>query len=97
MSKIIIENYLRKYAEERKWNRLQNSVSLSNSEQSIRDDKRKAQARWTRPAKTGRQWQLEDYCKYCTSFLTPSEEDPCVQCGIRDAIREELGERREPT
>jgi hypothetical protein len=43
---------------------------------------------------TGRQWQIEDYCRYCPDFLiersSEEAEDPCVQCGIRDTLREEL-------
>ena len=35
-----------------------------------------------------RQWELQDYCKYCTSFLEESEDDQCVKCGIKDAIHE---------
>jgi hypothetical protein len=48
----------------------------------------------------GKQWQLEDYCKYCTDFLIerPNEEDddPCVQCGIRDTLQEEQRQYKAP-
>jgi len=53
-----------------------------------------------RAKRTGRQWQIEDYCKYCTDFLIerPQEEaeDPCVQCGIRDALQEEREQSKAP-
>lgn len=52
--------------------------------------------------RTGKTWQIEDYCRYCTNFLIELPEaianwkertgrttDPCVKCGIRDTIREE--------
>jgi hypothetical protein len=48
---------------------------------------------YQRAKKVGQQWQIEDYCKYCTDFLIerPQEdaEDPCVQCGIRDQLQNE--------
>jgi hypothetical protein len=38
------------------------------------------------------EWELSDYCKYCTDFLIKrgdgQDDFPCVKCGIRDAIRE---------
>jgi hypothetical protein len=50
--------------------------------------------KYQKPQRTGKQWQLEDYCQYCTEFLIvrteEDAEDPCVKCGIRDTIREEL-------
>ncbi len=53
-------------------------------------EERQHTAKYTKPQKIGRQWQIEDYCKYCTTWLIETEEDPCIQCGIREAINDSI-------
>ena len=71
------------------------NLTIENSEQSIQRYERAKLAKYCKCSKIGRQWTLEDYCKYCTIEVpedAPIEKDPCHLCEIGNTLREEQTE-----
>ncbi len=83
-----------------KWFRAEHAKPYSISNKTLpftnqSPEERRRAAKYCKCSKTGRQWTLEDYCKYCTVEVpedTPLEKDPCALCGIAATLEEEREE-----
>jgi len=91
----IVERWYKKYQKEPYWidnwnPQLDRPIRLI-----VRDKHGNSVLRATnvKSKRTRNTWELSDHCKYCTDFLIERPEadadDPCVRCGIRDALQEE--------